>query len=113
MKNSDFDLVIVGAGAAGFMAGISAARQQPGLRIGCFDGARKLGAKILVSGGGRCNVTNEVVTPADFHGASGPALRKILSRFPVEKTIEFFAEQGVALKLEPRGKLFPVENTAR
>jgi predicted Rossmann fold flavoprotein len=112
-SSQECDLAIVGAGAAGLMAAASAGRAAPELRVVCVDGARKPGAKILVSGGGRCNVTNERVTPADFAGASAASLRKILARFPVERTVAFFAEQGVRLVREERGKLFPEGNRAR
>lgn len=113
MQDQNWDIAVVGAGAAGLMAATAAAEQAPELKVACFDGAKKPGAKILVSGGGRCNVTNEVVRPDDFHGASAAALRKILRRFPVSKTIEFFAAEGVTLKREPLGKLFPEDDSAR
>lgn len=81
-----------------------------------FDGAKKLGAKILIAGGGRCNVTHDVVRPVDY--ASGPsssrnAVKKILKSFTVEQTIEFFCERGVELKREDTGKLFPTTDRAR
>ncbi len=105
-------VVIVGCGAAGLMAAIQAAR------AGCpsvlaLDGARTLGAKILVSGGGRCNVTHDVVTPDDFHALSRHAVRNVLAEFPVERTVEFFQGLGVVLKREATGKLFPVSDRAR
>jgi predicted Rossmann fold flavoprotein len=107
------DIVVVGAGAAGLTAAIEAARDAPGRRIVAVDGARKLGAKILVSGGGRCNVTNEVVSPADFAGGSRNSIRKVLGRFTVADTIAFFEELGVELKREEGGKLFPTSDSAR
>ncbi|MCH8152317.1 MAG: DUF4837 family protein, partial [Planctomycetes bacterium] len=69
------DAAIVGGGAAGLACGIFAARRAPALTIVVLDGARKLGAKILVSGGGRCNVTNRVVTAAGDRLYSGGCLR--------------------------------------
>jgi len=95
------------------MAGLWAARTAPDMRVVLLDGARKLGAKILVSGGGRCNVTHEIVRAEDFNGSSRPAIRKVLSRFDVPRTIELFADLGVALKREETGKLFPVTDDAR
>lgn len=82
-------------------------------RIVVLDGARTLGAKILVSGGGRCNVTHEVVTERDFNGSTPAAIRKVLRRFPVEETVTFFRALGVPLKREGTGKLFPVSDRAR
>lgn len=107
------DVAIVGAGAAGLMAAIQAARAAPGLRILLLDGARAPGAKILVAGGGRCNVTHFEVAATDFAGSSRNAIAKVLRELPVAATIEFFREIGVVLKREPTGKLFPVTDQAR
>jgi predicted Rossmann fold flavoprotein len=108
------DVAVVGAGAAGLFASLWAGRTAAGTaRVVAFDGARKLGAKILVAGGGRCNVTHHKVSEADFAGSSPAAIRKVLRRFSVEQTIRFFAEAGVTLKQEETGKLFPVSDSAR
>ncbi|WP_428389297.1 NAD(P)/FAD-dependent oxidoreductase [Mucisphaera sp.] len=109
-----YDLVVVGAGAAGLMASIAAGRESHGrLRIAALDGAKKLGAKILVAGGGRCNVTHDVVKPEDYAGASRPAINKVLKAFTVEQTVTFFRELNVHLKREETGKLFPTTDSAR
>ena len=71
-----------------------------------------LGAKILVSGGGRCNVTHDEVSPADFN-ASQNIVRNVLAQFDVTATVRWFASLGVELKREPTGKLFPVANPRR
>jgi len=78
-----------------------------------LDGARKLGAKILVSGGGRCNVTNRVVTAGDFHGGSPNLIKRVLAALPVPRTVAFFQEIGVEVHEEEDGKLFPDTNRAR
>ena len=104
----------MGAGAAGLMAAIWAARTAPaGQRVVVLDGARVLGAKILVSGGGRCNVTHHEVDESAFNGSTPAAIRKVLRRFDVAPTIAFFRELGVELKREETGKLFPVTDRAR
>jgi hypothetical protein len=77
------------------------------------DGAKSLGAKILVSGGGRCNVTNRTVRGRDFNGTGQGALGRILAGLDVEATVEFFREIGVPLREEENGKLFPVSGRAR
>jgi predicted Rossmann fold flavoprotein len=108
-------VAIVGAGAAGLAAAIAAAeRAKPAdaLRILLLDGAHTIGAKILVSGGGRCNVTHEVVTPADFFG-NRRIIKNVLASFSVEQTIAWFTSLGVDLKCEETGKLFPVTNKSR
>ena len=107
------DIVVVGAGAAGLMAAIHGARARPGASILVLDGARKLGAKILIAGGGRCNVTHDHVDESAFAGSTRNAVRKVLRRFDVAETTAFFAELGVELKREETGKLFPVTDDAR
>ncbi len=107
------DLVIVGAGAAGLATAIFAARRAPSLRIRCVDGARRIGAKILVSGGSRCNVTNRIVTDRDFWGGSSRTVRQVLRAFPSGEAVGFFRELGVTLHEEEDGKLFPDTNRSR
>src|SRR3954451_20713866 len=104
-----FDVAVIGAGAAGLMAAHFAARN--GARVVALDGAPRLGAKILISGGGRCNVTHDVVHAKDFNGSRN-AIAKVLRTFDVPATIEFFRELGVVLKREETGKLFPVTDRA-
>jgi len=112
------DVAVVGVGAAGLFAATWAGRAQaaagrPPSVVG-IDGARKLGAKILVSGGGRCNVTHWRVDERDFAGSTSPAIRKVLGRFTVEQTIAFFASAGVGFYREAdTGKLFPESDSAR
>jgi predicted Rossmann fold flavoprotein len=106
------DVAIVGLGAAGLTAAIFAKRAAPDARIVAYDAAPKIGAKILISGGGRCNVTHDVVTPDDFNGNRN-AVAKVLRTFTVEQTITWFAEMGVMLKREETGKLFPTTDKAR
>jgi predicted Rossmann fold flavoprotein len=108
------DIAIVGTGAAGLAAAIFAAEAGQGHqapRIVLLDGAKKIGAKILVSGGGRCNVTHERVTPRDFQGTSH-LVKHVLAAFGAEATIKWFASLGVDLKREDTGKLFPVSDRA-
>jgi len=105
------DVVIIGAGAAGLMAAIAAAER--GARVRLLDSQTKIGAKILVAGGGRCNVTNEYVDASRFHGGSSAFVTRVLRAFSVEDTHRFFDRIGVPLKLEETGKYFPVTDSAR
>jgi len=111
------DLAVVGAGAAGLMASITAGRAAHAERrratIVALDGARTLGAKILIAGGGRCNVTHAEVSEQDYQGSTPPSIRKVLRRYGVAEVIEFFRDLGVELKREETGKLFPVADDAR
>lgn len=106
------DIIVVGAGAAGLMAAIQAARAARHLRVVALDGASRLGAKILISGGGRCNVTHREVSAADFSGSTTPAIARVLRQFDVAATVQFFEDLGVQLREEDTGKLFPVSNRA-
>lgn len=107
-----YDIAVVGAGAAGLTAAIFARREAPDARIVALDGAPRIGAKILISGGGRCNITHDVVTPDDFNGNRN-AIARVLRTFTVEQTTAWFAEMGVTLKREETGKLFPTTDKAR
>ena len=107
------DLAVVGAGAAGLATAIFCGRQAPALRVVVLDGARRVGAKILVSGGSRCNVTNRTVTERDFWGGTSRVVRNVLRAFPADKAAAFFDQLGVALHEEEDGKLFPDTNRAR
>lgn len=116
MGNDRHDIAVIGAGAAGLAASIftaeAAAKEGLALKIVLLDGAKTLGAKILVSGGGRCNVTHDVVTATDFFG-NRHIIKNVLAAFPVQATIDWFASLGVDLKCEETGKLFPVTDKAR
>lgn len=105
-----YDVAVVGAGAAGLMAAIFAGRG--GKRVIALDGAKRIGAKILIAGGGRCNVTHDVVRAEDFNGNRN-TIAKVLRTFDVPATVEFFRSLGVELKREETGKLFPVTDRAR
>ncbi len=107
------DVAVVGTGAAGLATAIFAARRMPGCRIVALDGAKKLGAKILVAGGGRCNVTNVRVQPTDFWGGSRNTIKQVLAAFTAEAAVEFFREIGVEMHIEEHGKFFPNTNSAK
>jgi predicted Rossmann fold flavoprotein len=112
MSEGSDPILIVGGGAAGLMAAITAARGAPAAEVIVIDGARRLGAKILISGGGRCNVTNRIVTARDFNGGTSRVIARVLRALPVDETVRFFEELGVTLHEEPHGKLFPDSNRA-
>jgi predicted Rossmann fold flavoprotein len=113
MSRDAVDLVVVGAGAAGLATAIFAARRAGHRSLVLVDGARRVGAKILVSGGGRCNVTNRSVTAADYSGGPARFVASVLKAFPAARAAAFFHEIGVSLHEEERGKLFPDTNRSR
>lgn len=114
MESENLPVVVVGAGAAGLMAAITAA--QAGARVVLLEGTREGGRKILISGGGRCNVLPSALDPGRFVTESSPhALRRMLHSFPLDQQRDFF-ERDLKIPLaleEETGKLFPVSNRAR
>jgi predicted flavoprotein YhiN len=113
-------IAVVGGGAAGFMAAIAAAeaRATSGapVRVVLIERTPDGGRKILISGGGRCNVLPSELDPARYVTDSSPnTLRKILTSWPLAEQRAFF-ERGLGIPLareEETGKLFPVSNRAR
>jgi predicted Rossmann fold flavoprotein len=112
MSENDYDIAVVGAGAAGLTAAMFAKRVAPEARVIALDSASKIGAKILISGGGRCNITHYAVSAGDFNGNRN-AIARVLRTFTVEQTVRWFAELGVTLKREETGKLFPTTDRAK
>jgi len=107
------DVAIVGAGAAGLATAIFTRRFDRARSVLLLDSARRPGAKILISGGSRCNVTNRVVTERDFWGGRSTFVRRVLRSFTADDAVGFFCELGVRLHEEEDGKLFPDTNSAR
>lgn len=115
----NFDLIIVGGGAAGIMAAISAKRKNSALSVAIVDRTFALGRKILVCGAGRCNVTNinlnKEITNR-YYGASPEFIQTVFDKFGFQDIVDFFAELGVELYVERKtniGKLFPVTDQAK
>jgi len=115
------DVAVVGAGAAGLFAALGAAgaleRASAGNgerapRVCLLDGQARPGKKILISGGGRCNVTNARVSERDFHSEQPRVVRNVLREFPPDRVRDWLEQRGVLLAEEPLGKLFPVSGRA-
>lgn len=118
-KTTPTQVAIIGAGASGLMTAISigraieAAGGDPNRsEILVIDGAKKIGIKILVAGGGRCNVTHYEVDEKQYASTKLPIVRSALKRFSAQDAIEFFNGLGVQLKQEPTGKMFPITDDA-
>src|SRR5438094_7934342 len=112
MADAFWDIVVVGAGAAGLMAAVRAA--ELGRRVLLLEKNRRPGVKILMSGGTRCNITHDTdergIVAA--YGPPGRFLHSALAAFGIPATLDFFAAEGVATKVEETGKVFPVSNKA-
>ncbi|MEP7103677.1 MAG: NAD(P)/FAD-dependent oxidoreductase [Candidatus Dojkabacteria bacterium] len=119
MEKSEYDLIIIGGGAAGQMAAISAKRKNPNLNVAILDRTFALGRKILVCGAGRCNITNINLDKSidDHYYSSNPTFPKqILSQFGYKNIVSFFEDLGIELYVERKtniGKLFPVTDSAK
>ena len=103
---------MVGGGAAGMLATIVAA--EAGERVTLLEGSGKLGRKILISGNGRCNLTNRAADDlSHYHGAHPRFVRSALDQFRLDETLAFFADLGIEFREEKRQRLFPVSDQAQ
>jgi predicted Rossmann fold flavoprotein len=99
-----FDLIVIGAGAAGLMAAMTAG--QRGFSVALLDHNDQAGAKILISGGGRCNFTNVGTTPANFISQNPHFARSALSRYTPADFVGLIAKHGIAYHEKTLGQLF-------
>lgn len=108
---TNWDVIIIGGGAAGFFAAIRCAEQNPKQRILILEKASQTLGKVLISGGGRCNVTHACFEPAKlitYYPRGGAELRGAFTRFQPQDTVAWFEERGVRIKTEADGRMFPV-----
>ncbi len=104
-------IVIIGGGAAGFFAAVTCAEANPAARVIILEKSRRVLSKVLISGGGRCNVTNASFDPAELirhYPRGAAALRGPFTRFQPRDTIAWFEQRGVRLKTEADGRVFPI-----
>ena len=99
-----FDVLVVGGGAAGLMCAITAG--QRGKRVLVVEHANRVGKKILMSGGGRCNFTNTGATPANYLSANPPFCKSALARYTPRHFIEMVERHGIAYHEKELGQLF-------
>lgn len=110
-----FDLVVIGGGAAGFFGAIQAAEMKKGLRILILEKSSKLLAKVRISGGGRCNVTHHCFEPnalAHHYPRGEKPLKNLFQIFQAKDTVDWFTSKGVQLKIEEDGRMFPTTNNS-
>lgn len=99
-------VIVVGGGAAGMMAAISARRK--GAEVSILERNQRVGKKILATGNGRCNYTNAFLDVRNYHGNNPKFVYSPLSQFNVETTIDFFERLGITHVVEDKGKVFPL-----
>ncbi len=115
-KPSQYDLVVIGGGAAGFFGAIQSAQNKKGLRVMILEKSTKVLSKVKVSGGGRCNVTHHCfeATPLSKHYPRGQrALKSLFQKFQAKDTVAWFEKHGVKIKTEEDGRMFPVTDNSQ
>ena len=114
--NSNFDIIIVGGGAAGFFTAINSVEKNPKLKVAILERGTEVLNKVRISGGGRCNVTHACFEPNElvkFYPRGEKELRGPFHQFCSGDTIEWFEKHGVELKIEADGRMFPVSNSSQ
>jgi predicted Rossmann fold flavoprotein len=111
INSSNFDAIIIGGGACGLMCAVQAGFL--GKRVLVLEKNDKVGAKILISGGGRCNYTNLYSSPQQFISANGHFSKSAFAQWTVDDTISFFETYGITGKEKTLGQLFPESDKAK
>ena len=114
--NQNFDIIIVGGGAAGFFTAINIVEKNPSLKVGILERGKNVLEKVRISGGGRCNVTHAVYEPKELSKNYPRGSKELLGpfhNFCTGDTIEWFENHGVALKTEADGRMFPESNSSQ
>jgi predicted Rossmann fold flavoprotein len=111
IKQTDFDAIIIGGGACGLMCAVQAGFL--GRRTLILEKNDKVGAKILISGGGRCNYTNLYASPKQFISQNEHFIKSAFAQWTVDDTVSFFETYGVVGKEKTLGQLFPTSDKAR
>ncbi|MFV8378844.1 NAD(P)/FAD-dependent oxidoreductase [Flavobacterium sp. LB3R33] len=114
--NQNFDIIIVGGGAAGFFTAINIVEKNPKLKVAILERGAEVLQKVRISGGGRCNVTHACFEPNElvkFYPRGEKELRGPFHQFCSGDTIEWFEKHGVELKIETDGRMFPVSNSSQ
>lgn len=114
--NSNFDIIIVGGGAAGFFTAINIVENNPKLKVAILERGKTVLEKVRISGGGRCNVTHACFVPNDlvkFYPRGEKELRGPFHQFCSGDTIEWFEKHGVELKIEEDGRMFPISDSSQ
>jgi len=111
LKLLPLQIVVIGGGAAGFFGAIACAEANPQAQVTLIEASRQPLAKVLISGGGRCNVTHACFSPEELvlnYPRGGKSLRGAFTRFQPLDTVDWFAAHGVNLKTEADGRMFPI-----
>jgi predicted Rossmann fold flavoprotein len=112
----NWDLIVIGGGAAGFFGAIQTASLNPHLKILILEKSPKLLSKVRISGGGRCNVTHNCSNPfelARHYPRGARSLKALFKLYDTKNVTTWFASKGVMLKTENDGRMFPVTDNSQ
>lgn len=115
MQNN-YDILVIGGGAAGFFAAIRAGELSPGAKIMILEKGKEVLQKVKISGGGRCNVTHACWDPNEltqYYPRGSKELRGPFHQFACGDTMEWFENRGIELKIEADGRVFPSTNKSQ
>tara|TARA_B110000438_G_scaffold7321_1_gene7148 strand:+ start:5688 stop:6899 length:1212 start_codon:yes stop_codon:yes gene_type:complete len=109
-------IAVIGGGAAGFMAAVTAKENNPNAHVTIFEKSNKVLSKVLISGGGRCNLTHNCKSISQLiknYPRGGKELKKSFSQFSNSDTIEWFKKNNIRLKIESDNRMFPESNSSQ
>ncbi|HEY9185605.1 MAG TPA: NAD(P)/FAD-dependent oxidoreductase [Salegentibacter sp.] len=111
----EYDIIIIGGGAAGFFTAINSAEMNRDLKIAILERGKEVLSKVRISGGGRCNVTHAEFVPKELCANYPRGEKELLGpfhNFMTGDTMEWFEKRGVGLKIEDDGRIFPVSDSS-
>ena len=105
--SKEFNIAIIGGGAAGLIAAIAAKRHRGDLSVAVFEREDRIGKKLLRTGNGRCNITNKYICEDRYHGVDPEFIEAAFDRFPVPTVAKFFESIGVMIDFWDDGRAYP------
>ncbi len=107
-----YDVCIIGGGASGLLCGILIKKFNKNLSVAIFESSERVGKKLLVTGNGRCNITNLNLSPQMYHGSFKYCGKHLLTACPPEQVISIFKDLGLFTKAEANGMVYPLSKQA-
>ncbi len=105
-----FDIGIVGAGASGLVCAVTAKRKNPDLKVAVFESMPRVGKKILATGNGRCNLSNENAEDHEYYNKD--FAQTVIDKYNVSYTLKFFSSLGLFTYSDSEGRIYPLSNSA-
>ena len=111
-----YDVIVVGGGAAGFFTALNIKQYKPNTEVLILERTKEVLSKVRVSGGGRCNVTHAEFIPSELINNYPRGKKELLGpfhKFMTGDTMDWFEKQGIELKIEDDGRIFPVSDSSQ